>query len=150
MSFCRKIYYKLISYYYKYSNKRCDRHDLLKACRDNDLEAIKCITNGSCYTQDVYGALHEACFRGHLEIVKYFVNHFGTELDEAVMIANLEGHLDIIRFLIAKGANIEYYSDKIKKACLAERRLIVMDTLLDKTNMYKDVIGLVQGYITIE
>ncbi len=55
--------------------------------------------------------LRAACFEGHLEVVRYLLEH-GASPDisnhfnnTCLMIAAYKGHLDVVKFLLEKGVN---------------------------------------------
>jgi hypothetical protein len=82
------------------------------AARDGNLIGLKYLVE-HCYANintplDDY-ALILSAGNGHLEMVKYLVEH-GADIhkndDEALSVSAGNGHLDIVKYLLEKGANL--------------------------------------------
>jgi ankyrin repeat protein len=58
--------------------------------------------------------LRVAALNGHLEIVKYLVEH-GADIhiweDEALRVASFNGHLEVVKYLLLQGADIKMLSN---------------------------------------
>ena len=90
---------------------------LYSAARRGSLEAVEWLaSNGATalgttvwwdgpYRRHRLGAVCEAACNGHLEIVKFLVANGGaTNLDTAVYMAAFKGHLEVVQWLVANGA----------------------------------------------
>ena len=85
------------------------------ACLKGDFEQVKRLLRQGADKED---GLYWACSCGNLELAKYFVqiganpcppaNYYN---DYPLGVAFEEGHLEVLKFLVEKGANIRVYND---------------------------------------
>ena len=59
---------------------------------------------GADVTGDSY-SLYWACNNGHLEVVKFLVSE-GADINEALCFATIGGHKEIVEYLVSQGAII--------------------------------------------
>lgn len=56
--------------------------------------------------EDEYKLLHHACTKGKLEMVKYLISLKVPTSDDAIDGAIMEGHIDVVKYLLSVGAEI--------------------------------------------
>lgn len=118
---------------YAYSQSE---QDFLKAAKNNDFEAIKnAIKNNiNINTYCFFGkftALKYACKNGKLDIVKFLIEN-GAEINKGTLtLAAKNGHIDIVKFLISKGMNVNSDSQQDESPIRAA-----------VTSRYEDIINL--------
>ena len=75
-----------------------------------------------------------AASEGHLEIVKYLVNK-GANIhagdDYAVRVASRRGHLEIVKYLIKKGADIHARNEEALRDAVLDDKLETVKCLID-------------------
>jgi len=66
------------------------------------------------YQETLNVRLKQASYEGHLNVVKYLVSK-GADIhagdDESLRWASYEGHLNVVKYLVSKGANVEAWDD---------------------------------------
>ena len=122
----------------------------------NRLEVVKFLIDENAHVSALNDfSLRYASLYGHLEVVKFLVENganIHSQNDESLVWAWMNDKIEIIKFLIEKGANINLCPEEHKAIILKiinERRLETENVLLSKTNMYKDVISIVNEYVFI-
>lgn len=80
-----------------------------KACADGNLELVQQIfenpeqpIGAGKYLDE---ALFTACKNGHLNVVKYLVEHGARRLDWALLVTCVHGHLPVVKYLVDQGAD---------------------------------------------
>jgi ankyrin repeat protein len=92
---------------------------LTKASIRGDLDKVKVILNdvqANVNAQDSYGRtpLIRASKKGHLEVVKYLLANganVNANSDDALRSASNRGHLEVVRYLVEHGANVNALDD---------------------------------------
>jgi FOG: Ankyrin repeat len=80
-------------------------------------------------------SLRLACENGHLEVAKFLVEkgaNIHASYDLALQWACKNGHLEVTKFLVEKGANIHVYNDWALKLACSKNHLEVAKFLVDK------------------
>ena len=77
---------------------------LIVAADKGDLEEVIRLVNEGAGIDHQNTTLKMAAMNGHLEVVKYLVEHFHDS--NAVRYASSKGHLDIVKFLVSQGSDI--------------------------------------------
>lgn len=71
------------------------------ACSTGDEETVKKLTESY---QDLDAGLVDACYAGHINIVKFLMTKRTLNLDRGMATAAYTGHVDIVEFLVDNGA----------------------------------------------
>jgi hypothetical protein len=85
-----------------------DTSDLVKsACKKGDFPLVKYLLNNYeiRYTRKLL--LEESCKGGNLELVKLFFDCNHQDLNSLLCEASHYGHLDVVKYLVSKGADIK-------------------------------------------
>jgi len=97
----------------------------LDACHRGDLEQVKYLDEQEPQLEfDRIKALRRAAKKGHLDVVKYLVEHSKTKIDItadrnlAVRWAAKYGHLNIVKYLVKHGADVTAVNNEAIKAAL--------------------------------
>ena len=80
-------------------------------------------------------ALIEASENGHLEVVKYLVEHgadIHTREDYALSLATLNGHFKVVKYLLEQGTNIHAKNDRPLRWASVTGRLKIIKYLVDQ------------------
>ena len=87
---------------------------IVKYLRNKDYELSESITDLTSYDNDNAKCLYMACLNSHLDIVKYVLSIFPTLIDtknqfgqSPLWLASHSGSLEIVEYLINKGAEID-------------------------------------------
>ena len=92
---------------------------LYEACEKGDFCAVKELKDLNIRADSDF-AIRTAAHNGHLEIVIYLVEKgadFRILDDYAVCVAAVNGHLEVVKYLISKGANIRAKHDFSIRYC---------------------------------
>ena len=102
--------------------------EVLQAAREGKLDFFKRLSPPelamalSCRTSNGHSPLMLAVYRGHYDLVEFFLNHGGNPNDSdfnrntLLMGAAFKGHSAIMQLLIRQGANIEAENEKSMRA----------------------------------
>ena len=86
-------------------------------------------------SQTLEQMLFTACELRHLDVVKYLVEK-GADIhaanDYALRYASFNGHLDVVKYLVEKGANIHAVDDYALRYAADNGRLDVVKYLVEK------------------
>ena len=81
--------------------------------KNNNLVLLQYLIENNSITND--NSLRSAARNGHLDVIKYLVDHganVNAEDDEALILASKYGHLDVVEYLVDHGANIHAQDDQ--------------------------------------
>lgn len=88
--------------------------DLIYAIHENQIDKVKqAVVNGANIRRKSYKPLGFAAGSGHLDIVKYLVNE-GSNINismSAIHAANM-GHLEVLKYLVEKGFNLSNFNGR--------------------------------------
>lgn len=78
-----------------------------------DIHTWKNLVDNSVFLQRQYENLYEACVEGNIKCVKFLVDQVSKsyDLDRALCCAARNGHLEIVKFLVERGANTSVVDD---------------------------------------
>ena len=86
--------------------------EFINACKLGDLELVKSLGDGQDYDGD--GGIRHAANNGHLEVVKYLVAK-GADIQVEHAFAIIQpaknGHLEVVKYLVSQGADVILYGN---------------------------------------
>ncbi len=86
----------------------------INACCDGDINTVKTLMSNN-NELNLHGGLSNACYSGHMEIVKLLISKGITHFDLGLYYACYSGHMEIVKLLISKGATA--YNNGLIGAC---------------------------------
>ena len=115
--------------------KAIGQGSLIKAIWQGDIKTVeRLIANGANVRSNVY-PLRMACKCGRLEIIKFLLEK-GANLhesdDQPLCLAARNGHLEVAKFLLKKGANLHAWDDQALCLATENDHLEVVKLLLKK------------------
>ena len=128
---------------------------LMEACATNNFESISKIMKKYDYNKnyfDLYNIVKRACRKGNLNIVQYLIEQYLTDYkcDYALYVAILNGHLDVVKYLIEKCNHIPVKSNEMLKTVCKKGNLQLLKYLIEnckiKFTSHKNVIFLTAKY----
>lgn len=140
----------------KTSDSRIIERVLSNACFNGKIEIAKYLIElGTNIHSNDNAPLRFSSRSGHLELVKILIKK-GADIhadnNYALRWASIYNHLEIIKFLVEKGANINVCAENHKSMInmiINDKKREVSSSLLNQTNMYEDVIGIVNKYVNV-
>ena len=125
-------------YQFFVKNRIYDLHMLLAfAAAERELPIVAHIMKNdpTMYNMYMYDILTYASYHGHLDVVKYLIEH-GVDVhlgeDSALMYAILQGHLEIVKYLVESGADIHAQANYAFTAAAEKGHLEILNYLREK------------------
>lgn len=114
--------------------------DFIKAVKYGNLKKVK-----ELYTKDLCLdlALHEASSNGHLEIVKFLVENGAdvqSEDNYSLRWAVIEGHLEVVKYLVSRGADQFAYDSHAIKTATLYKNYEIIEFLMENITDQKHIL----------
>lgn len=90
-------------------------HDFYQACRDGNLENVASIVSRINSLDELNDGFIDACIHGHLEIVNFLIASGANNWSCGLASACGNGHLKIVQLMINKGAKT--FAEGLENAC---------------------------------
>ncbi|AKI80634.1 putative ankyrin repeat protein [Acanthamoeba polyphaga mimivirus] len=102
------------------------------ASRGNHIKILELLFTQKIDIKKNREALHSACNNGHYEIVKFLISK-GAIIDNSMLvIAAYQGHLDIVKYLVSNGVDISHHDFYALEVALEKGHQEVADYLISE------------------
>lgn len=96
-----------------------DYNEYCKACRENDLETIKIMEKQ--HTLDLEGGLYLGCYNGHMDIINFMISRGATNFKNGLDGAKENNHIEIIKLMEKLIGGYEY----LRSVCKENKKKIM-------------------------
>jgi hypothetical protein len=96
--------------------------------RSGDLKKVKILNTNSFKLSVLKEALKIAAMHGHLDLVKYFVHlkhNYGTASKEALTASITHGHIDIVKYFVSLGLDPRKHKDSFRLCVIMDHTSMI-------------------------
>lgn len=108
---------------------------IVTAAKIGNLEIVKLLLNKIKYSNSIHNAFINAASRNYLHIIKFLYNNYDLNIqyedNEALKLASRNNNLDIINYLIEKGAKINDLTRVLSEVIFFKNNIPIMKSLLE-------------------